>query len=35
VLLQAFRDEIDEQDREVEVGDEEGEISGDGGVALG
>jgi hypothetical protein len=33
VLLQAFRDEIDEQDREA--GDEEGEISGDGGMALG
>jgi len=33
VDLQAFRDEIDEQDGEA--GDEEGEISGDGGMALG
>jgi hypothetical protein len=30
VLLQGFRDEIDEQDSEA--GDEEGEISGDGAL---
>ncbi len=30
-LLEGFRDEIEEQDREA--GDDEGEISGDGGMA--